>query len=698
MMTFDINNDEELAGALHTTLNDTFHLSAFRAGQYDALVSLFRQQRLLCIQPTGHGKSLLYQLPTVLLPGITIVFSPLLALMRDQIQQLRERFHIPAASINSDQSEEENDAVQHYALNGELKILFIAPEKLDNLHYFDFLFQLPITLVVVDEAHCISTWGHDFRPSYRQILHFIRKLSEQSDTLRILAITATANQKTEQDIIHQLGHEHQAIQVQRQSMNRPNLQLDIHTAASFAEKLLILKQLLQQLKGHGLIYCSTRDNTEMVARFLQPFYPSVVAYHAGLTPALKRQIQQGFIQNHYQTVVATNALGMGIDKADVRYIIHFDVVGSITAYYQEVGRAGRDGLPAHGVLLFDEQDKKIQTYFIDSAQPQPADFEAMMRAITHSEVPPILTDLKRQTGMHPTRVNIVLSELVEQAFIKKSREGGRQVYKLTANNSAVDLSRYQRQQAIREHELDEILKYSSSLDLCLMGRLRRALGDLEVDACGQCCVCKPSMFNILRDAEELRCIDHWLAAQTVAIDLGAWGGCETGMAVLDAKLRSPLFIEFMKNRSQADACMNTTLWQLIKPHVLTLQQHAKCSAIVVIPSRTWLGRDFFAKQLADILNIPVYLDLLSWKNIPQHRQGECLNNDQRKFNVTDSMTAQRHSLSPTGSILLLDDYVGSGVTLKEAARALKKEGGYRGKIHPFTIAAVKWRLGRSGMV
>ena len=694
-----VQQDKELDELLQSTLENTFQLKAFRPGQREALITLLTEGRLLCIQPTGHGKSLLYQLPSVFLPGVTVVISPLLALMRDQIQQLNQRFHIPAAAINSDQSNEENYQAQIKASTGAIKILFLAPEKLDNLASFEFLLQLPISLIVVDEAHCVSTWGHDFRPSYRQIVHFIRQATQKNTTTKVLAITATANQLIEKDIIAQLTMPKQTVPVARQSMNRPNLQLETIPVNSIAEKLMVIKQLLQQLPGNGLIYCATRENTELVAHYLQEQHYRVAAYHAGFHSDEKRQLQQAFMENQYQVIVATNALGMGIDKADLRYIIHFDMPGSITAYYQEVGRAGRDGLLARGILLFDEKDKKIQRYFITSAQPTVMDFEAVRDAIKYSANLLALTEIKCNTGLHPTRVTIVLAELVEQGFIEKKRAGSRQVYALTNKTGRVDLSRYQRQLEVRERELKEIVKYGGSLSKhCLMARLRQALGDCEVENCEQCSHCIPSQLTIQNDPMAITLIEGWLTSQTVTLDLGKSSDCEAGMAILDAKLRSPLFIEFMKNRQCATAPINPKLWQLIKLHLTALQQQVSCTAIVVLPSKTWKQRETLAQLLASELKVPCYLNALSWRNNPEHRQGECLNNDQRRVNVSQKMTAAFNEKAPTGPVIVLDDYVGSEATLKEATRALRKEGGLKDKIFPFTIAAVKWRLGQQGMV
>ena len=683
--------------SIDQVLKTRFHLETFRPGQREAINTLLGQGRLLCIQPTGYGKSLLYQLPAVLLEGVTIVVSPLLALMRDQIQQLSNRFNIPAGSINSDQEEHENADIIKAARAKKLKILFIAPEKLDRLDTIDFLLSLPISLLVIDEAHCISTWGHDFRPSYRQILPFIRAAEKQYPDLKLLALTATANKKTEEDIKEQLSSEQHEVVVQRQGMSRPNIYLSVFKANSFFEKLGYLDQCLKQLKGTGLIYCATRENTELVAEYLQRQGYKACAYHAGFSPDKKKMLQQDFLDNRYQVIAATNALGMGIDKQDLRYIIHFDVPSSITAYYQEVGRCGRDGQMAQGILLFDEADKKIQQYFIDSAQPSQHDFQQVISVLKDSKISMGLNLIKLSTGLHPTRITVILAELIEQGFIAKKLEGKKQIYTLLPKKGEVDLSRYEQQWIVRQTELQEMLQYASQDQACYMGLLREALGDNTIQQCGVCGICKLTDIEIDKTVLDKNDAQSWLDSRFVTFDLGKLAGTEEGIALLDGKLRSPRFVQFMKSRTQIANAVDEELLALLKDALDVLKQRFQFSAVIPLPSHTWVNRQTIATLIAGHLNIPVFDDYLYWKHLPESRQGELLNNDQRKFNVDKHMTHAKKKL-PAGTILLLDDYTGSGATFKEAARVLRKEVGTKEKIIPFAMASVRWKLGKRGMI
>ncbi len=695
MNLIDLQNSEHLSEQLDLHLREQFQLKAFRAGQLEAMLCLLQEKRLLCIQPTGHGKSLLYQLPSTILPGMTLVISPLLALMRDQIHHLRQRFNITAASINSDQTEEDNAKAQRESVNGQVKILFVSPEKLDNLQQLQFLSRLPFSLIVIDEAHCISTWGHDFRPSYRQIMPFIQTMENTHPELLVLALTATANAKTEEDISQQLAASHRKIRVQRQGMQRDNIELSILRAADLSEKLSLLKQLMPKLSGHGIIYCATRDNTELIADFLQEQGVKAVAYHAGYDPYKKQQLQEKFIGNHYKVMAATNALGMGIDKQDLRFIIHFDIPGSITAYYQEVGRCGRDGLPAQGILLCDHNDLKIQHYFINSAQPDPSHFPILMRTLQKHDSLGLL-DLKRLTGFHPTEVNLMLAELIEQGFIRKKLQYGKQVYLSTDKMGTPDLSRYQTQLQLRSQELNAIKAYTEDKKTCLMQVLSQALGDLAQYRCGLCDNCQGASFK-LKD-QDLKFVKDWLLTRNVSIQLSKLFNAEQGVSILDGQMRSPLFIDFMKGRAVAGSVINPLLLQAIQTALQKLCEQHQFSAILSLPSRTWANRQSILQFMAETLKVPMFSEVLSWKEMPENRQGELLNNDQRRYNVDRKMHCVLSSPLPAGTILLVDDYVGSGATLNEALRALKPFLNANTKILPFTMASVRWRLGQRGMI
>lgn len=687
---------------LEQTVRERFGFDGFRPGQLEALDLLLTQGNLLCIQPTGYGKSLLYQVPACLLDGITLVISPLLALMRDQVGQLQHRFDIPAGCINSDQSDEENDLARLRATRGELKILFVAPEQLDDIERAAFLEALPVSLVVVDEAHCISTWGHDFRPSYRQIAQLVQRLRVRHDNIYVLGLTATADDRCAVDISQQLAPQGDAqLQIMRRSMDRPNLSLETTERDGTAHKLATLVQLIPTLPSPGLIYCATRDNTQIVSDYLTEHGVDVPAYHAGLEPDTKRALQDSFLRGEHRAISATNALGMGIDKSDLRYVLHFDVPGSITAYYQEVGRAGRDGQPAQGFLLFDTADLKIQEHFIQSARPSPDDFTQVMELVDRCgyDEPPSLMTIKRRTGMHPTRVTVVVAELVEQGFLEKAKHKSTQIYKRGKGGFGFDLSRYESQEAVRTRELGLMTRYAKADTPCLMQALRRTLGDDQAKPCGRCSVCLDQDQAPRPDAQAIDYAQRWLLNRPVVIDASKRPVYDAGLALYEGTLRTTEFVNFMRQRMRPGPMPDDTQERLVKIAKRLAEQY-EIGAIVTLPSRTWAQREQASQLVAQAIpGASIHDDLLCWSQDPEHRQGELLNNDQRRANVNKNMTCFSHEV-PSGkkAILLLDDYIGSGASIKEAVRALRKEGQFDGTIIPLMISRVRWKLGQAGMV
>ena len=688
-------------------LKTHFGFEDFRPGQEKALKELMDSRRLLCIQPTGHGKSLLYQLPSLWMDGLTLVISPLLALMRDQIRQLNERFQIPAAAINSDQTDEENELARNGATSGRIRILFVAPEKLDNLETYGFITGLNVSFVVVDEAHCISTWGHDFRPSYRKIVDAVRFFENANPELLVLGLTATADRRTEEDIARQLTSTGGVpLKVLRLPMDRPNLHLSAIPAKGQAEKLAILKKLVSGLEGSGILYCATRESTEMVAQYLSACGLDTVSYHAGYDPEKKRSLQLDFMRGNRKAIAATNALGMGIDKPDIRFIVHVEVPGSITAYYQEVGRAGRDGLPAKGFLLFDESDRRIQDHFIRSACPSIDDFRQIYGAVRRDENGrwPSLAMVKIRSGLHPTRVAIILAELTEQGLLEKALVDRKQVYTRTKKRTTPDLTRYTNQNEVRKRELESMLAYGRGETGCLMKTLRKALGDKNAEDCGRCSNCVPDSTTIRPGPADIENAERWLSKREVPIAATKIPRMSAGFALLNGDLRAPAFVRFMKRRAfgpdgSGEEKLDPEIEAMLARALLPFQKSARFGAVIVVPSRTWAQREYTAKFVADTLRIPLFSDLLEWRELPPARQGELLNNDQRRDNVAGKMRVKGPMPEMSDrALLLLDDYVGSGATLKESVRTIRKLGEFDGDIVPAAIARVKWRLGAKGMI
>ncbi|MCS7298132.1 MAG: DNA helicase RecQ [Bacteroidia bacterium] len=335
---------------LKEALQHYFGYPSFRGPQEEIIRTLLSGKNVMVIMPTGAGKSLCYQLPALLLPGTTLVISPLIALMKNQVDQM-QAYDIPAVFLNSSLSRREYEEVKRSCLRGEAKLLYVAPETLLTDHFQEFLSQLKISFVAVDEAHCISEWGHDFRPEYRRIRHALRDVP----SVPVIALTATATPRVQRDILENLEILDAAIF--RTSFNRPNLYYQITPKRSQQATLKEIVQYIRSRPGQsGIVYCHSRRRVEEVAATLRANGIKALPYHAGMDNHTRNKNQDAFLNEDIQVIVATIAFGMGIDKPDVRFVIHYDVPKSIENYYQETGRAGRDGLPADCILYYDYND------------------------------------------------------------------------------------------------------------------------------------------------------------------------------------------------------------------------------------------------------------------------------------------------------------------------------------------------------
>src|SRR5438270_8970875 len=348
----------------HDVLEKYFGFREFLDAQEEVITAIAGGADALVVMPTGGGKSLCYQLPALLREGATVVVSPLIALMKDQVDALRAR-DLPATFINSSIDFEEQKARIAGVRRGEFKLVYVAPERFRSNFFVEALRSTNVSLFAVDEAHCVSTWGHDFRPDYLRLKSAIAEIGRP----QVAALTATATPDVRADIIEQLGLVEPRAFVS--GFDRPNLSINVVNTQKEREKIALVRELAATAGGSGIIYSSTRKSVEQVAARLREARLSVVAYHAGMEDAERVRAQEEFMTGAKQMIVATNAFGMGIDKPDIRFVAHYHLPGSIEAYYQEIGRAGRDGLPASCVLLFNYADKRTQDYFIEGSYPPP---------------------------------------------------------------------------------------------------------------------------------------------------------------------------------------------------------------------------------------------------------------------------------------------------------------------------------------
>ena len=379
-----LQNDPRNGVALRI-LQTHFGYDSFRAGQRELIEAILSKRDCVGVMPTGAGKSICYQVPALALSGLTLVISPLVSLMHDQVNALSAA-GIPAAYLNSQLLYFERDEVLWRASNGEYKLLYVAPERLGDPAFLSFARDASISLVAVDEAHCVSQWGQDFRPSYLGIADFIAQLSEQRERPVVAAFTATATPLVADDIARLLRlHDPLSITT---GFDRPNLRFEVERLAE-KQKGKRLLEVVRQFEGEsGIVYCSTRKTVEAVQDFLVRSGVAATRYHAGLSDAERNRNQHSFVNDDAPVIVATNAFGMGIDKSNVRFVVHYNMPGSLEAYYQEAGRAGRDGEPSTCLLLWNESDINTARFFIEQ--------DSGNEALTPQEAAAVLANQRRR--------------------------------------------------------------------------------------------------------------------------------------------------------------------------------------------------------------------------------------------------------------------------------------------------------------
>ena len=374
-MTQAVDSADSVDPRALEALNRYFGYDSFRPGQSGIVSAILTGHDVLGVMPTGAGKSICYQIPAAILPGVAIVISPLISLMRDQVDALND-VGLPAAFINTTQTPDEQDLVFAQALSGQIKLLYVAPERLETERFRNFAVRVPISLVAVDEAHCVSQWGQDFRSSYLGIGEFIAGLPTRPT---VAAFTATATERVRRDIVSILGLHTPSITVT--GFDRPNLYFDVISMPRKDKASWVASYIASHPDESGIVYCATRKETEALAESLNSAVAELraaggadvsdigtiaVAYHGGMSADAREKAQRDFVTDRVPVVVATNAFGMGIDKSNVRFVIHHNIPESIEAYYQEAGRAGRDGEPSRCTLLWNESDIVTRRRLLDS--------------------------------------------------------------------------------------------------------------------------------------------------------------------------------------------------------------------------------------------------------------------------------------------------------------------------------------------
>ena len=660
--------------------------AVFRDGQREAIEAVVRGERTLVVQRTGWGKSLVYWLATRVLRdrgrGPTLVISPLLSLMRNQIDAAGA-LGLTAATINSGNRDEWARAETGLRA-GSVDVLLVSPERLGNEEFATRI--LPsigggIGLFVVDEAHCISDWGHDFRPDYRRLRRIIAGLPPRTP---LLATTATANDRVVADVVEQLGGDVRTI---RGPLARASLSLQATTLRDGAERLAWLVVNVPRMYGSGIVYCLTVADTERVAEWLSQNGVAAAAYHARLSNEARIELEQALIANRLKALVASTALGMGFDKPDLGFVVHYQRPGSVIAYYQQVGRAGRALASAYGVLLSGREDDEILDFFIRNAFPPESEMRAVLAALEGVDMAS-LPVLEQRLNLRRSRIDHILKLLEVDGAV--ARNGQR--YFRTLNPWQPDSDRIERVTALRRSELAHMQAYMTH-DGCLMAYLTAALDDPGREPCGRCAPevggllpTTPDPALVRRAVDFLRRSDRpieprllWppgaVAGRTGRIPLpnepgrtlAVYGDAGWGRRVADGKYRDHRFddelaaaaVELVRRRWQPEPA----------PTWVTAIPSLRHPALV----------GDYARRLADALGLPFH-DVLAAADVPQQKAMQ--NSGQQLRNVAASLRVTGDC--PTGPVLLVDDIVDSRWTLTYAGWLLRHHGA--GPVHPFALA------------
>ena len=710
-------------------LKAIFGIEHFYDEQWKAIDRILRGERILMIERTGFGKSLCYQFPATQFPGITVIFSPLIALMRDQVHSLNEK-GISAAYVNSEQSQEDNALVVEKALKGEIKILYIAPERQENQEWIEAAKNMNLSMVVIDEAHTISTWGHDFRPAFRRIINLVQLLPQN---LPVLATTATATKRVQRDIEEQIGGRLTTI---RGNLSRENLYLQVIRVNSEDEKMIWLASNLDNLDGTGLIYTGTRVDTEVYAHWLQYCGIDAIDYNAGYDADTRKEVEKGLMENRWKCIVSTNALGMGIDKPDIRFIIHTQIPASPIHYYQEIGRAGRDGLPARIILFFNENKSKedapptdysLPYSFIESSRPGIKKYERVIDLL--KQEPLSEREIMKKANLKQNQIRVIKADLIDQGIIKEAQYGTKQKkYEYQYKANELDVSKFEELRKAKIKDLDSMVGYVYT-DMARMEYLCRFLDSNENSIYTNCDNTNLEKLKVECDEGISKKLEVFRDSYFPKLELADYKQKSgTGLKI---RMPYPDTIEVLRNNevvgtyigkinysefNEDEGCILRDLFDKYLHNASRLTDGYAASYYGVSNIGTALhrskyegGGDFpdfllkktlsvfgkkyrnikfdlvlyvppthsgnlvrnFAIKFANAIKVPISHSLIKTRETEEQKVFQ--NSYGKRDNVKDAFTIDSESVRGK-TVLLIDDIYDSGATLKEIGRALTEKG------------------------
>ncbi len=635
-------------------LKSIFKLDAFYDDQWETIERIMKGERVLLIEKTGFGKSLCFQFPAVIFEGITVVFSPLIALMRDQVKKLNS-LGISAKCINSEQSPEENTQIITEAKSGLIRILYIAPERQENSEWIEATRQMKLSMVVIDEAHCISVWGHDFRPAFRRIINLVRLLPAG---LPVLATTATATRKVEEDVASQIGGN---IKVLRGNLMRENFRLYVVKVNSEDEKLVWLGQNLNKLPGSGILYTGTRVDTEVYSKWFEHLNLPIIGYNAGLDADSRIAIENGLMENKWKCVISTNALGMGIDKPDIRFIVHTQIPQSPIHYYQEIGRAGRDGKPAYIILFYNPEDKKLPLAFIEGGRPAIAKYQKVISVIRNELLGE--REIARKTNLKQNQIRVIKSDLIDQGIIREILLGKNKKFEYITHAPTLDTKAFEALRSTKSSDLEKMIEYIET-NQSRMKFLCNFLGDSVIHEFNNCdntglkkiqVDCNEEWQEKLKEFRE----DYFPILEVETKDskisngvaASYYGFSNVGAALHRCKYETrEEFPDFL-------------LVLMLKAFRKRFGQEEFDYIAYVPPTASGDLVKNFAVKLSEVLNFPITHDLVKIRHTSEQKVFE--NGVLKSDNVKGAFSFNNPQLLFGKRILLVDDIFDSGATMKE---------------------------------